>query len=250
MQRTDSLEKTLMLGKTEGRRRRGMQRIRCWMASPTWWTWVWASCRSWWWCTAVHGISKSWTWLSDWTKLNWLCFGCINQKVSFREELLASIHLCLLVKKHCHDFMTKLSRFFSGRNVHSERASSLKQVDKPTAKIFLGTCCAIHGEKKIRLHSLWSEPAYVWFGATETSCWLIRNVGLSWLRTYREKGARLASLMCVLSSATLNSSPILSFGCFWLPFGVRTVVWKCLQLDCLFFTLRHVHCYCSGFALN
>ena len=34
MQRTDSLEKTLMLGKTEGRRRRGPQRIR-WMASPT-----------------------------------------------------------------------------------------------------------------------------------------------------------------------------------------------------------------------
>ena len=38
MQRTDSLEKTLMLGKIEGRRRRGRQRMRCWMASPTQWT--------------------------------------------------------------------------------------------------------------------------------------------------------------------------------------------------------------------
>ena len=34
------LEKTLILGKTEGGRRRGWQRMRCWMASPTQWTWV------------------------------------------------------------------------------------------------------------------------------------------------------------------------------------------------------------------
>jgi len=38
MQRTFSLEKTLMLGKIAGRRRRGRQRMRCWMASPTRWT--------------------------------------------------------------------------------------------------------------------------------------------------------------------------------------------------------------------
>ena len=43
MERTDSLEKTLKLGETEGRRRRGRQR----MASLTRWTWVWASSRSW-----------------------------------------------------------------------------------------------------------------------------------------------------------------------------------------------------------
>ena len=49
--RTDSLEKTLMLGKIEGGRRRGQQRLRWdgWMAPPTRWTWVWASSRSWWW---------------------------------------------------------------------------------------------------------------------------------------------------------------------------------------------------------
>ena len=40
---TDSLEKTLMLGKIEGRRWRDG-----WMASPTQWTWVWASSRRWW----------------------------------------------------------------------------------------------------------------------------------------------------------------------------------------------------------
>ena len=45
MQRANSLEKTLILGKIEGRRRREGQRLRCWMASPTLWTWVWASSR-------------------------------------------------------------------------------------------------------------------------------------------------------------------------------------------------------------
>ena len=38
MRRTDSFEKTLMLGKIEGRRRRGQQRMRWLMASPTQWT--------------------------------------------------------------------------------------------------------------------------------------------------------------------------------------------------------------------
>ena len=47
MQRTDSLEKTLMLGKIEGGRRRRQQRMR-WMASLTQWTWVWASSGRWW----------------------------------------------------------------------------------------------------------------------------------------------------------------------------------------------------------
>ena len=49
MQRTDSLEKTLMLGNTEGRRRRDDKGWDGWMASPAWRTWVWASSRSWWW---------------------------------------------------------------------------------------------------------------------------------------------------------------------------------------------------------
>ena len=49
MQRTDSLEKTLMLGKIEGRKRRGQQRMKWLVASLTRWTWVWASSGSWWW---------------------------------------------------------------------------------------------------------------------------------------------------------------------------------------------------------
>ena len=49
MQRADSFEKFLMLGKTEGTRRRGQQRMRWWMASPTQWAWVWVNSGSWWW---------------------------------------------------------------------------------------------------------------------------------------------------------------------------------------------------------
>jgi len=48
MWRTDSLEKTLMLGKIEGRRRRGPRGWDSWMASPSWRLWVWVNSGSWW----------------------------------------------------------------------------------------------------------------------------------------------------------------------------------------------------------
>ena len=99
MWRTDSFEKTLMLGKIEGRRRRDDSGWDGWMASPTQWTWVWVN--SWdlvmdreSWLAAVHGVTKSQTWLRNWTELNLLAvqgslsslFEYHNSKVSILQH--------------------------------------------------------------------------------------------------------------------------------------------------------------------
>ena len=74
MQRAGLFEKTLMLGKTEDKRRRGQQRMRWFEALLTQWTWVWVDSRSWWWTgrpsmlqfMGSQRVGRDWT-----TELNW-----------------------------------------------------------------------------------------------------------------------------------------------------------------------------------
>ena len=74
---------------TEGRRRRGRQRMRWWMASPIRWTWVWASSGSWWWTgkpAMLQSMGLQRVRHNLVTKLNW--YVCITDLLCFSAEVV------------------------------------------------------------------------------------------------------------------------------------------------------------------
>ena len=102
MQRTDSLEKTLMLGRIKVGGEGDNIGWDGWMASPTWWTWVWVSSGSWWW-TGKPGmlhymgsqrVRHHWE-----TELNWTGTEPISPGFAFNdlEATDSRIHIYLFV---------------------------------------------------------------------------------------------------------------------------------------------------------
>ena len=89
MWRTDSFERTLMLGKIEGGRRRGKQKMRWLEASQTQWTWVWLNSNSCWWIGRPGMLQSmgSQRVRHDWmTELNWTLICGIFLKVELRSQ--------------------------------------------------------------------------------------------------------------------------------------------------------------------
>ena len=101
MWRADSLEKTKMLERLKAEGEGDNRGLDGWMASPTWWTSVWASPRRWWriW-TAAHGVAKSWTWLSDWTtqRLNNKEIESVSKNLPMKESPDQMPHSWILIK--------------------------------------------------------------------------------------------------------------------------------------------------------
>ena len=91
MWRADSLEKTLMLRKIEGKRRRRWQRMRLLDDITDSMDINLSKLREivkdrGAWCTVVHGVAKSWTWLGDWTTPNIISFLFITLKELIKKD--------------------------------------------------------------------------------------------------------------------------------------------------------------------
>ena len=144
MQRADSFEKALMLGKIEGRKRRGQQRMR-WSdvitdtmdvglgelqvlvmdREP--------------WHASFHGVTKSQTWLSDWTELSWYIHICCWHSSYIYRYLKENTHVENFVK-------IRLSNLYGIKN----------------EKTSIGSSKFVKEKKRRRRRRLLFDPLIIW----------------------------------------------------------------------------------------
>ena len=126
MRKADSFEKTLMLGKIGGGKRRGDRGWDGWMASPTQWTWVWVNSGSWWW-TGRPGVLQSMGLQRvghDWaTELNWTQL----LKTVWRGLKKLNIGTCLEVQTPCFRYRGHGFSFWREPRSHMTQAWQKKK---------------------------------------------------------------------------------------------------------------------------
>ena len=232
MLRTNSLEKTLMLGKIEGGKRRGWQRMR-WLDGMTWWIWVWVGSRSWWW-TGKPGVLKSmgsqrvghdWT-----TELNWIYIEYFLAFLFFGVRMKTGLN-----QSHGHCWLFQICWHIE---CSTSAAESFRIWNSSTGILSypLALFVAMLPKAHLISHSKMSGSRLV-----TTPSWLSRS-----LRSFLYSSPLYSCHLFLISYTFVRSLPILSFIMLILSWNfplISPIFWKrSLLLPILLFSSISLHC--------